>query len=309
MSKPRKLESGKWLAQVQIDGKRQSKTFLTRSEAADWLAKQQLQGSPQQASTMTFADVCTAWLIRNANSRKSGDWEARRIAYLATDPMFSLKADKVDGKAVAEWRERRLQVVTGSTVNRDWNLLSMICATAIREMNLMRSNPFSSAKRPQEAPPRTRIPTDEEISTLMFSASNIAHILTFAIETGCRLSEITGARWEHVKGRTLLLPRTKNGSAREVPLSKKALEAMGEPGIGSVFGLTNAQVYYAWKLGVSKTPITGLRFHDLRAYAATKLSKVLNPQQLGKMFGWTDLNFLLRVYYRESAESIATLLD
>jgi integrase len=55
--------------------------------------------------------------------------------------------------------------------------------------------------------------------------------------------------------------------------------------------------------------VEGLTFHDSRGAAATKLSKKLDPLELAKMLGHSDLSMLIRVYYRESAESIAQKLD
>ncbi len=45
--------------------------------------------------------------------------------------------------------------------------------------------------------------------------------MALALHTGMRAGELTGMRWDVVKAHSVRLPTTKNGSAREVSLSRK----------------------------------------------------------------------------------------
>ena len=53
-------------------------------------------------------------------------------------------------------------------------------------------------------------------------------IIWLAVETAMRRSEIVRLRWEHIDLERLVahVPETKNGSARDVPLSSKAVELL-----------------------------------------------------------------------------------
>jgi len=107
-----------------------------------------------------------------------------------------------------------------------------------------------------------------------------------------------------VSGNVATISDSKNGTSREVPLSARALEQLPAP-----FGLTAGSIsgLFAKLCKSEAVKIEGLTFHDLRATAATRLAKKLNPLQLAKMFGWKDVSMAL-TYYRETAEDVAKLL-
>lgn len=85
-------------------------------------------------------------------------------------------------------------------------------------------------------------------------------------------------------------------------ISPKAIEAWR-----GGFGLTAGSISTMFAYRCDQLKIEGLTFHDLRATAATRLCKVLNPLQLARMFGWKDLKQAM-VYYRESTDDISKLL-
>jgi integrase len=121
------------------------------------------------------------------------------------------------------------------------------------------------------------------------------------VETGMRASEIAGL--EKVVGRVAYIADSKNDEGREVPLSEKALQAWG----GGFGGLTAGTISTRFAQLCDECKIEGLTFHDLRATAATRLSKKLDVLQLAKMLGHKNPKMLM-VYYRESTEDIAKLL-
>ncbi|WP_248803310.1 tyrosine-type recombinase/integrase [Pseudomonas sp. MWU13-2100] len=59
-------------------------------------------------------------------------------------------------------------------------------------------------------------------------STELPKIITFAVETGMRRSEITGLQSTNVNldKRVALLPMTKNGSSRGAPLSSKAVDIL-----------------------------------------------------------------------------------
>lgn len=95
-------------------------------------------------------------------------------------------------------------------------------------------NPVELVKgqRPKLPAGRTRRLVDDEESRLLDAAKThggeIGPIITWAIETAMRRGEIAAMRWEHLdrKHRVLLIPETKTGTPRKVPLSSRAIEAL-----------------------------------------------------------------------------------
>ena len=128
-----------------------------------------------------------------------------------------------------------------------------------------------------------------------------------------RAGEIIGMRWPDVmlEKRLVRLPKTKNGDARDVPLSKKAvalIEHMKGLDPERVFTLSSALLDNYYRQGRDLAGIVGPTFHDARATALTRLSKKLDILELAKMVGHRDPRSLM-IYYRQSATEIAAKLD
>ena len=69
----------------------------------------------------------------------------------------------LDSVVVAKWRDERLKDVSGSSVNRDWNLLSYACEVARKEWRWIHENPFKGqVQRPKSSPPRQKTYSPEE---------------------------------------------------------------------------------------------------------------------------------------------------
>jgi integrase len=169
-------------------------------------------------------------------------------------------------------------------------------------------------------------------------------IIWLAVETAMRRGEIVTLRWEHVdlKRRVAHLPATKNGSARDVPLSSRAVavlqalkevrdsagEAFGDddvPDAGRVFEIRSDAVTRAFERAVARARklyvdeckaakqrpdgrfLTDLRFHDLRHEATSRLASIFPMHELTKITGHKDPRMLMR-YYHPRAEDLAKRL-
>mgnify|MGYP000384920286 CR=1 FL=1 len=135
----------------------------------------------------------------------------------------------------------------------------------------------------------------------------------FAIETAMRAGEIVGMKWINVFDEYVLLPDTKNGTARKVPLSNKArdlLELMRGLHDERVCTLTSANVLsaYFWQVVKGKLKIENLNFHDTRHEATTRLSQKLAIQDLAKVTGHKDLKTLMG-YYNPTATELAERIN
>lgn len=321
MASIRKIKNG-YRAEVYVSGVRRSKFCDTRAQAKDWAAETELALKTKPAdngSKMTMADLWDEWVRRYAATRQYGDWETKRLEFFKHFRLAKVKLSEVSTIHAADFRDQRLKEtlpgiqpapVSEGTLLRDWNVLSVVCTTAVQEMKWLTSNPFKGVKRPPSPPPRTRIPTDYELECIQaFATEKLWRIAEFAIETGMRQGEIAGLTHDKVTGNVARLPKTKNGKPRDVPLSERAAALIGQADKPEslVFGVSAGYIDAMWRKACQKANVEDLHFHDLRGLAATRLSKKLNPLQLCKMFGWSDMKFAM-VYYRETAEDIAKLL-
>jgi len=201
------------------------------------------------------------------------------------------------------------------------NLLRSVLEYARRDLHWIKVNPMIDVRRPQTPPGRRRRVSAAEVAAVVRSfdveplrgdtATRRAGLaFLFALETAMRSGEIVGLRPQDVfkAERYVRLPRTKNGDAREVPLSSRAiaiLEAL--PASDPVFGLDDRLRDALWRK-VRPKELADLHFHDSRAEAVWRLSKKLDVLQLARTIGHRDPRSLM-IYYHESASDMAMRLD
>ncbi|MHB1707264.1 MAG: site-specific integrase, partial [Acidithiobacillus sp.] len=113
----------------------------------------------------------------------------------------------------------------------------------------------------------------------------LADVVIVAIETAIRQGEILGLEWRHVHwlDHTCYLPDTKNGTARVVPLSVRAEEALQRQQMratgkgGKVWRYTNDGMRASYTKAMKKAGIVGLTFHDLRHEATSRFCEKAIP--------------------------------
>lgn len=105
-----------------------------------------------------------------------------------------------------------------------------------------------------------------------------------------RAGEICGLTWQNVdfSRRIAHLPMTKNGHARDVPLSSRAIALLKQlQGIDEqrVFSLTSATLDVFFRRARDKCGTKDLHFHDSRREALTRMSKKVPVETLAKISG------------------------
>jgi len=252
-------------------------------------------------------------------------WERLRIGLICRDEVARVPLSQLSATDIAGWRDRRLGAISGSSVCRELNLLSHACSVAVREWRWLRENPCSGVRRPQAAPPRERRIHQVELDRLLVAlgydrdeppespGARVGAALAFAVETAMRAGEICGLTWDRIDmdSRTARLDRTKNGSARTVPLSTEAARILRQVMDCSqddpVFGLTTERLSAIFRKARMRAGLDDIHFHDSRAEALTRLSQRVDVLTLARISGHRDLR-QLQVYYRETPEEIAKRL-
>jgi integrase len=216
-----------------------------------------------------------------------------------------------------------------STVNHYINAISQLYQVAVNEWELKLINPTTGIKRMSEPQGRMkRLLPDAETILLGYASEStllpLSSIIVIAIETGMRSAEILSMRWEDVdiNNRKVLLRHTKNGESRVVPLTSRAknelenLSSRLESEL--VFPYCRWQIRRQFMKAVAKAksthkgvqnPFIGLRFHDLRHEALSRLSdKGLNVIELAHISGHKTLS-MLRRYTHPNHETLLSKLD
>lgn len=312
----------RWRAQIYVNGGRDSQVFKTKQEAAAWALAREAELSGRKLPDRTFADAMKRYVADVAPLHKGERWESIRLKSMQADPIAKRKLAGLHGPDFADWRDRRLEKRKPGTVAREMNLMRSVLEHARRDWHWLKVNPMTDVNWPTTPPGRRRrVPLEEvEAITAAFGVAKleadtatkrVGLAFLFALETAMRAGEIVGLRWRDVRllERFVILPETKNGDQREVPLSSRAvtiLEALPVDD-GPVFGLTGPLRDALWRKARPKG-LASLHFHDTRAEAIWRLSKKLDVLQLARVIGHRDPRSLM-LYYNESAADLAKRLD
>lgn len=316
-----KTPAGKFRAQVYKGGSRRSKVFDTRKAAKAWAARQEyeLEHVAEINSRMSFGDLLDKYAREVSIGKRGVRSEVIRVERLRRDRIASRAIGDLTTADFADWRDRRLREVKSGSVRRELEQMSAVLTRARKEWGIMSHNPLEGLLWPRDSPPRERRPSASEIEALRISAgedlnnatARSFHAWMFAIETAMRAGEIAGLYRKHVDldRRVAHLPHTKNGTARDVPLSREAVRLIRAlPDLDPIFGLNADQISSLFRKVRDRSGVVGLRFHDSRHEAITRLAGKLNVLELARMVGHRDLKMLQR-YYNATAEELAARLD
>ena len=308
-----------WRVLIDRRGIRKSKTFTTKQEARDWANAEEaaILGGARASAKLPLGDILDRYAREVSPGKEGHRWEAIRLEKLQRDPVAKIRLSDLVAEDFARWRDQRLREVSPGSVRREMNLLSAVLSVAVREWGLIAESPMRGVRMPKPPQRRERRVHADEIERMAYVAGDdlsaatarAFHAFLFSIETGMRAGEVLSLSPEtvDVERRVAELPKTKNGTARQVPLSSEAVRLwQALPGEG--VDLTSAQLDALFRKVRDKAKVVGLTYHDSRHEAITRLARVLQPLDLARMVGHRDLKMLL-TYYDESAEDIAKRLD
>ena len=315
----KKLGSGKWQAQVAKQGVRRAHSFPTKRAAQEWASRQEhlIVEGEGRGSKMTLGEAWDRYAREVSTTKRGARWEIIRLELLARDKLARIRIGDATPQDFADWRDRRLKQVSPSSVRREMQLMSGVMTIARKEWGLILANPMTDVRKPPKARARDRLVPVSEIEALLAVAGKTGsvrwravHAFRFAIETAMRAGEICALLPEDIDGPVAHLPITKNGTSRDVPLSSKARQLLAElpETDGPCFGLTSRQLDALFRQARDLAKIEGLRFHDTRHEAITRLAKKLDVLDLARMTGHRNINELL-TYYNEAAKDLAAKLD
>jgi len=337
MATIRKRGTKGWEAQVRIRGfKPLTRSFKTKADAVHWANEREAEVrkgvyvDTRSLRSETLGDLLNRYLLEVTPTHKGSEVERWRLNAMMREPMAALTLDQVNSAAIQAWRDSRASKVKGDTVRREMNLLSSVFNRARGEWHYPLNNPLDGLIRPSQSEGRQRRPSWSELKALLRQLSPhvrrdgqqaanrnpwVRPAAVLALRTAMRQGEILAARWEWVDfgNRCIKLPDTKNGSARNVPLSRKAelvLRRLApEIQAGAVFPTTRSAFRQVFGDARARAGITDLRFHDFRHDATTRMAKRMrNVLELSAVTGHKDPRMLKR-YYNPEAKDLAAMLD
>jgi integrase len=256
---------------------------------------------------------------REVSSKKRTKADKQYIKNILKFDFVEKVLSNINTSDVAAFRDERLKYISGSSVNRELSILSDCIKKAMTEWQCyIAENPVKPTIRCEENARRVRRLEPGEYEKLMSSCKmNRAFwcpIIDFAIHSAMRRGELLEITWDmvHLDKKYITLPPeiTKTKRSRNVPLQPKALEilrSIPRSLNGRVFPIGIKNFERSWTSICKRSGITGLRFHDLKREAISRLfEKGLSVSEV-QLFCGNSLSSL-SVYTQHNSTTLADKL-
>ena len=302
----------------------QTKTFPSWEAANAWatvIESEMIRGvfvSRTEAESTLIKDVLQRYAAEVLPTKRGEQSDKSRIKTLL-EAFGDYRLAALTSTQVARFRDQRLKVVGPQSVIHEINLLNRVLKSATMDWGIALPGglPTAQVRKPVKPRGRDRRVTETEIAKILEAteSAELRTIVTLAVETGMRRNEQASLTWDEIDliKQTAHLPKTKTDVPRTVPLSKAAVKALKDFGAkkgGRVFTLQAESMSQAFERACEphRANIIGLRFHDLRHEATSRLfEKGLNVMEVAAITGHKTLDMLKR-YTHLRAEDLAKKL-
>lgn len=212
--------------------------------------------------------------------------------------------NKIDRHAVGQWlKDKEASGLSAATVEKLRVLMGRSYELAAQDGVLgCDKNPTRGIKRPKVQNAREVYLDADQVTRLKAAVAastntQLQYIVGLLLLTGARKRELLDARWEHffLDRREWVIPTSKNGRARHVPLSQDALAIIQAlPRFdGCPWLLPNpdtrkpfVSIKRAWGQAIKTAKLPGVRIHDLRhTMASSMVNSGIDLFAVGKVLG------------------------
>lgn len=321
----------RWQVQVRRIGNRPvSKSFLTLKDAKAWARnmelradRQDLPPDPRELERYTLKDLVTRYRDTVTPRKRGCSAETVMLNAFLRHRICRFRLSELGPDHFASFRDERLLVVKAHTVKRQLATIHNLFEIAKNEWLVpIKENPLGRIKVECPNNRRERRLDRDELNRLLECVRKtrnplVLPILLFALKTGLRRSEILAMRWNNIdlKNRQLIIPNSKNGHSRTIPLSSSAttlLESLRSPEstrVDFVFPTTANALRLAWRRLSKRANVQNLRFHDLRHEAISRFFEYgLTVPEVASISGHKDMRMLFRYGHAERVR-VQRLLD
>ncbi len=325
-----------WEARVRVKGQPTvCKTFTVKADAERWA--RQIQAELERgtylprrtAEVTTIADLAKKFELDYAPHHYRGSaWKFKLARVREKLGKYTLAS--LTPREIAEYRDQRLSEpdsrykkdldtaprVSPATARGEIDLLSKLLGYAQKELGitLPNGNPVLGVRKPGNSKGRERRLSPQERTALLEECGKsqnrwLRPAVELALETAMRQGELLALRWEHVDLRAgvAVLPMTKNGESRAVPLTKTAiatLKALPRSLKGVVLPTDRMTLHKAYARACARAGCEDLTFHDLRHEALSTLAELgqFNVLELAAISGHKDPRMLKRYTHLDAGK-------
>ena len=270
-----------------------------------------------QADIPTLNEIKDEYLTYVRDVKKKRSWKRDEELLRPLSKLFGNKRlSDISTKDLEDFKLIRLNEVSPATVNRSLSVLRHLFNLAKRWKKFYGDNPVSIVGMLEEHNQVERILSAEEQSRLLDSSIGyLRPIITTALNTGMRRGEILTLKWSDVdldmNMITINQTNTKSKKQRKIPVSSRMrsllLELKLQSGIQEyvftdIQGRAIRTIRSAFQTACRKAGLDGLRFHDLRHTAATRMVESgANIVAISKILGHSDIKTTMRYAHPEDS--------
>jgi len=273
---------GKWQVQIRRAGQSPiSRTFILRKDAVQWARELERQADrgdlpkdPRALRQLSLGDLVRRYRDSVSIHKAGYENECIVLGAFLKHPICTKRLSELRTEDFVIYRDDRLKAINPSTLKRQLSPIHHMFEVARDEWGLpIRANPLRKLKIRLAEKGRERRLRPGELDQLLLATSQcrnklIGPIVLFALATAMRRGEILSMKWADLdpNRKSLLIPKTKNGTARAIPLSQPAIAILDcLPRIQEkVFPTTANGLRLAWDRVLVRAGIRDLHLHDLR---------------------------------------------
>ena len=293
-------------------------TFAQAQKAAKRLRSEVvLQGNPaerkeKRKAIPTYAELAQQHIDHAKTYQKRPENTEAVINSHLLPKWGKLRLDEITQQEISKWLAEKRKEYAPATVEKLRMMLGRSFELA-RQWSIPGAeiNPVRAVPRFKFDNARERYLTNEEAQRLLKASEGSSNpqlwsIVSLLLYTGARKSELLNAKWEHVDlgQRSWLIPDSKTGKARRVPLASAAMEVI--QGLVEIPGcpwlLPNPEtlkpynsIKRAWATARKEAKLSELRIHDLRHSAASFMANAgTDLFAIGRILGHADHQSTMR---------------
>jgi len=338
-------DAGKWVIDFTCKGKRITRVIgESKREAEASLAAlkadilREKYGLGRARQEVLFETHAKEYLELYAKQNKRS-WDRDEISIDHLKEFFhGRNLSDITPELIEKYRlARRAEGISPATINRELACLKTIFAKAV-EWGKTDTDPARKIKKFREEARKERILTAEESRRLFENAApSLRLFLIVALNTGMRKGEILGLRWadvDFVKGFIRVTDaESKSGRERKIPMNALVFETLRGMDRKPEFVFMNVEtgksmgdVRTAFEGAcrrAKKDPkdkkdkgITGLRVHDLRHMAATRMIEGgIDIVTVSRILGHSSIQMTMRYAHptpetmRRAVEKLGEFMD
>jgi len=270
-----------------------------------------------QADIPTLNEIKDEYLTYVRDVKKKRSWKRDEELLRPLSKLFGNKRlSDISTKDLEDFKLMRLNEVSPATVNRSLSVLRHLFNLAKRWKKFYGDNPVSIVGMLEELNQVERILSAEEQSRLLDSSIGyLRPIITTALNTGMRRGEILTLKWSDVdldmNMITINQTNTKSKKSRKVYINsvlKRLFLELRLKSAGNEYVFLNdkgnrlKEIKNGYNSACRRAGIDGLRFHDLRHTAATRMIESgANIVAVSKILGHSDIKTTMRYTHPDNS--------